>query len=192
MPTEIPSLSGIVAISANHHSAAIGRRGELYFWGTGVFGTFFDPKIVVDADITEVSVGGCFGVAKDKDGLLWTWGQNSHGELGLSDFKTRLHPHPILSLKRKEIKKVACGGSFVIAIGNDKGNESNERKQSAFANESKLMNILTEKQQLLSEKQHLMSEKAIMQTRESQMMGYPSFGGADDQRVKIFSDRGFS
>ena len=129
MPTEIRSLNGIVAISCNHHSAAIGSRGELYFWGTGVFGTFFDPKIVVDADIMEVSVGGCFGVAKDKEGLLWTWGQNSHGELGLSDFKTRLYPHPILSLKRKEIKKVACGGSFVIAIGNDKGNEEqNERK----------------------------------------------------------------
>ena len=74
LPTEIPGLSNIVYISANHHTAAIGSRGELYFWGTGVFGTFYDPKVVVDADITEVSVGGCFGVAKDKDGLLWTWG----------------------------------------------------------------------------------------------------------------------
>ena len=35
-----------------------------------------------------------------------------------------------------------------------------------------------------------------MQTRESNMqtmvLGYPSFGGAEDQRVKIFSERGFS
>jgi len=74
MPTEIRNLNGIVAISCNHHSAAIGSRGELYFWGTGVFGTFYEPKIVIDADITEVSIGGCFGVAKDKEGLLWTWG----------------------------------------------------------------------------------------------------------------------
>ena len=48
-----------------------------------------------------MSVGGSFGIAKDKDGLLWTWGQNSNGELGLNDLKTRLYPHPILSLKRK-------------------------------------------------------------------------------------------
>jgi alpha-tubulin suppressor-like RCC1 family protein len=29
---------------------------------------------VIDADIEEVSVGGSFGIAKDKDGLLWSWG----------------------------------------------------------------------------------------------------------------------
>ena len=149
MPTEIRNLNGIVAISCNHHSAAIGSRGELYFWGTGVFGTFYEPKIVVDADITEVSIGGCFGVARDREGLLWTWGQNGAGELGLGDFKTRLHPHPIMSLKRKNIKKVACGGSFVIAVGDDKGNDGPQArggKYSAFANESQLMNILNEKQ----------------------------------------------
>ena len=79
---------------------------------------------MIDADITEVSVGGCFGVAKDRDGLLWTWGQNTNGELGLNDFKTRLYPHPILQLKKKQVRKVTCGGSFVIAIGSDKGGES--------------------------------------------------------------------
>jgi len=75
---------------------------------------------VIDSDITEVSVGGCFGVAKDKEGLLWSWGQNSSGELGLNDFKTRLYPHPVLSLKRKEVKMMACGGAFTVVIGKDK------------------------------------------------------------------------
>ena len=74
MPTQIPDLVNIKAIACNHHSAAIGQRGELYFWGTGVFGTFFEPRVVVESDISEVSIGGSFGIAKDKDGLLWTWG----------------------------------------------------------------------------------------------------------------------
>ena len=65
-----------MSISCNHHSAAIGQFGELYFWGTSVFGTFFEPKMVIDSGIVQVSVGGCFGVAKDKDGMLWSWGQN--------------------------------------------------------------------------------------------------------------------
>ena len=120
MPTRIPNLGGIQSISCNHHAAAIGARGELYFWGTGVFGTYFEPKVVIEADVMEVSVGGSFGVARDKDGLLWVWGQNCCGELGLNDTKMRLYPHPILTLKRKDIKQVACGGSFAIAIGEDK------------------------------------------------------------------------
>ena len=147
MPIQIPTLDNIKSIACNHHSAAIGARGELYFWGTGVFGTFFEPRIVVDSDISEVSVGGSFGIAKDKDGLLWTWGQNSYGELGLNDFKTRLYPHPILSLKRKEIKKVVCGGSFAVAIGPDKRPESaaaspHKREKSPFHNDSTLIKIL--------------------------------------------------
>jgi len=35
----------------------------LYFWGTGVFGTFYEPKVVIDGDIVDVSVGGSFGIA---------------------------------------------------------------------------------------------------------------------------------
>ena len=51
VPTEIRSLKQIQSITTNHHSAAIGVRGELYFWGTGVFGTFYEPKVVLDSDI---------------------------------------------------------------------------------------------------------------------------------------------
>jgi hypothetical protein len=37
--------------------------------------------------------------------------------------KTRLYPHSITALKKKQIFKVACGGSFAIAIGVDKPSE---------------------------------------------------------------------
>ena len=67
---------GIRKISCNHHTAAINELGALFFWGTGVFGTFNEPKMIIDADIVDVAVGGSFGVATDKDGLLWSWGQN--------------------------------------------------------------------------------------------------------------------
>jgi alpha-tubulin suppressor-like RCC1 family protein len=73
-PTVIPNLLSIKKIACNHHSAAIGSKGELYFWGTGVFGTYLSPRMVLDKNICEVNIGGCFGLAKDKQGLLWTWG----------------------------------------------------------------------------------------------------------------------
>lgn len=79
-PKTLP-LKNIQKIACNSHSAAIGVKGELYFWGTGVFGTFYEPRVVIDSDIESVSIGGNFGVARDKEGLLWAWGQNTHGEL---------------------------------------------------------------------------------------------------------------
>lgn len=65
---------GVRRISCNHHTAAINEVGALFFWGTGVFGTYYEPRIIIDSDIAEVSIGGSFGIAKDKDGLLWSWG----------------------------------------------------------------------------------------------------------------------
>lgn len=113
-------ITGIKKLSCNHHTAAINEHGALYFWGTGVFGIFNEPRIIIDSDIEDVSVGGSFGIARDKDGLLWSWGQNTSGELGHSDTSTKLYPIPILQLKRKPIQNVICGGAFAIAIGEHK------------------------------------------------------------------------
>ena len=50
-PTKLDNLSKVVSIASGHHSAALTSEGTLYFWGTGVFGSFFEPKLVVDLDI---------------------------------------------------------------------------------------------------------------------------------------------
>lgn len=72
---------------------------------------------MVDLDIVDMSIGGCFGAALDRDGLVWTWGSNSNGELGLGDFEPRPYPQPVSHLKNKPVQKIACGGAFAIAIG---------------------------------------------------------------------------
>ena len=121
-PTKL-ALSHVIKIASGHHSAALTSRGQLYFWGTGVFGSFYEPKLVVDSDIVDVSVGGCFGAAIDRDGLLWTWGSNANGELGLGDYEARPYPYPVTLLKNKPVTRVACGGSFAIALGLLKDNQ---------------------------------------------------------------------
>lgn len=73
-----------------------------------------------------MSVGGCFGAAIDRDGLIWTWGSNSKGELGVGDFEPRPYPYPVTHLKNKNVKSIACGGAFAIAIGGVKDGTNND------------------------------------------------------------------
>ena len=63
IPSKIQSLSNIVKIACSHHSAALSRTGELYFWGTSIFGSLYEPKLVMGSDIVDMSIGGCFGIA---------------------------------------------------------------------------------------------------------------------------------
>ena len=81
-PSKIEGLSDIVQIASGHHSAALSKSGHLYFWGTGVFGVYPVPHLAAELDLVSISVGGCFGAGVDRDGLIWTWGANTQGELG--------------------------------------------------------------------------------------------------------------
>ena len=64
-----------------------------------------------------MSLGASLGAAVDDKGLLWTWGSNQSGELGVGDCDPRVHPYPVLTLKGKTVTQVQCGGSFVISLG---------------------------------------------------------------------------
>ena len=52
----------------------------------------------------------------DVDGGLWSWGSNSHGELGAGDTAPRQHP-TLVKLNGKKTTRVRCGSNFGIALG---------------------------------------------------------------------------
>ena len=61
--------------------------------------------------------------------MVWSWGSNASGELGVGDYDPRINPFPIVALQGKRVTKISCGGSFSIALGLDlttavRGNES--------------------------------------------------------------------
>ncbi len=51
-------------------------------------------------------------------GTLYSWGNNSNGELGLEDTDTRLSPQPLTFLRQQHIKiaQVSCGAKHCVAI----------------------------------------------------------------------------
>ena len=113
--------SRVVQVDAGLSSACVTDQGELYFWGRGIWGESPYPQkiMTISNPVVEMSLGHDMGVAVDDQGLAWSWGANTHGELGVGDNEPRVHPFPILSLKGKQISKAHCGNNFVICLGSN-------------------------------------------------------------------------
>jgi X-linked retinitis pigmentosa GTPase regulator len=82
-------------IAAGSCSASISSdSGDLYLWGSGVFGEFLTPHRVktISNRVVGISLGNQFGAAINSEGLVYTWGRNSNGELGSGFFEERATP----------------------------------------------------------------------------------------------------
>ena len=79
-------------IAAGSFSGAISEAdSSLFLWGTGSFGEFLSPHRVkrIQGEVISVSIGNCFGAALTAPGFLYSWGDNSAGQLGFGDFLAR-------------------------------------------------------------------------------------------------------
>ena len=47
--------------------------------------------------------------------MVWIWGSNKKGELGLGDYTTRNAPFPLVGLQDKKITNVQAGYQFSFA-----------------------------------------------------------------------------
>ena len=121
VPTLVRIPQRISKIAAGSHSAAISDSGELYLWGTGVFGEFLTPQKMtsLSTPLAGVDVGGTFGSAIDVKGVVWTWGSNTSGELAVGDNDPRVTPYPVMAIQGKKVTQVSCGSSFALALGMD-------------------------------------------------------------------------
>ena len=59
--------------------------------------------VTVPSAIVDISVGESSSLVLDIEGIIWSWGNNEQGELGLGDVMYRPHPFPVMSLKQKGI-----------------------------------------------------------------------------------------
>jgi E3 ubiquitin-protein ligase HERC4 len=80
-----------------------------------------DSLSVPGLRVTQVACGHSHSLALTAEGLLYAWGSNEHGQLGVSPSSTSHlgQPRPIESLPPDmKVLQVACGGHHNLALMN--------------------------------------------------------------------------
>ena len=68
------------------------------------------PSEVQNFSLSDSHIG-----AVDSDGMIWVWGSNEKGELGLGDYTPRTQPFPLVAIANGSASHVAFGSKFSIA-----------------------------------------------------------------------------
>ncbi|XP_033986178.1 probable E3 ubiquitin-protein ligase HERC3 [Trematomus bernacchii] len=111
------------------HSMAVNEQGQVFAWGAGEGGQLGlgtsevavrIPRLVkrlCDHRISQVMCGNQHCIALSKDGQLFTWGQNTSGQLGLGKGEpSKLFPHPLMSLAGIPLAQITAGGDHSFAL----------------------------------------------------------------------------
>eukprot|EP01094_Clydonella_sp_ATCC50884_P024091 TRINITY_DN5953_c0_g2_i1.p1 TRINITY_DN5953_c0_g2~~TRINITY_DN5953_c0_g2_i1.p1 ORF type:complete len:1082 (-),score=343.30 TRINITY_DN5953_c0_g2_i1:672-3917(-) len=117
----------IVSICTSYaQSAALTGTGRIFLWGSG-HGTAWTPQPVAgirqEVRISQVAMGsahvlalGWHGPGGAEESILYAWGDNSRGQLGMGDWEARSTPTPIEALQSSHIKQISCGEHHGVAV----------------------------------------------------------------------------
>nr|XP_040236759.2 secretion-regulating guanine nucleotide exchange factor [Anopheles coluzzii] len=109
------------------HSGCLTVNGTVYLWGRNNYGQLGRPvptssssapqKLQLETDqmeLKEFSLGSQHGVALTRDGRVYCWGWNEHGNCGTGSTASVLVPTPIdISVP---VRKVICGAGYTVAF----------------------------------------------------------------------------
>ena len=113
------------------HAAAVSADGKLYTWGYGSNGRLghgeetdiLVPTVVdalIDEKVIHASCGGHHTAATTEHGLVYTWGWNHYGQLGLGPpgygSDSKMVPTIVEALKSHFVVQVSCGEQHTIAL----------------------------------------------------------------------------
>lgn len=66
--------------------------------------------------VTMVAVGADFALVLGSCGIVWSWGNNNHGQLGLGDLTTTSEPTPVDALCGLNVVRVSAGNWHSAAV----------------------------------------------------------------------------
>lgn len=108
------------------HTVAIDKYGKAWTWGRNLYGELGNASFVASVrtpvavcgnkTFCKIAAGSFFSLGIDKNGLIWSWGENDIGQLGnsLANYSERT-PVSIGGVK-KTFCKISAGANYVLAI----------------------------------------------------------------------------
>ncbi|XP_051730357.1 probable E3 ubiquitin-protein ligase HERC4 isoform X2 [Ctenopharyngodon idella] len=112
----------------DQHSMALTKDGQLFVWGENSHGQLglgkgelstLSPqplKSMCGIPLAQISAGGDHSFVLSLSGVVFGWGKNSAGQLGLGDTTDRHVPTIVNSLNRKKIVSISCGGEHTATL----------------------------------------------------------------------------
>jgi uncharacterized repeat protein (TIGR01451 family) len=132
-PVPVAQVANATAIAAGESAMALTSGGAVYAWGDDMFGELgssssklcgngypcgLTPVQVggLPAGIVAVAAGGGFNLALAGDSMVWSWGENTIGQLGNGSSDPNPHPTPAQISGLSGVGALATGSHHAIAI----------------------------------------------------------------------------
>ncbi len=128
VPIEVKDFSNntVEQVSLGYWSSAAIVDGDLYTWGYNIYGQLglgdIDSRNVPtkvttfnSGTVEQISLGNTHSAAI-ADGDLYTWGNNSQGQLGLDDTDNRYVPTEVKEFSDNEIEQISMGYWYSTAV----------------------------------------------------------------------------
>ena len=137
---QIPADETVIYVAAgNYHALAVTKAGNVYAWGLnnrGQLGVNDNynrtvPTIVVGANrsgerlnnITLAAAGDLWSMVMTRDGKVYSWGENGHGQLGDNTGRTKSYPVRIRGHRgggyMANVISIACGDNHGLVVRTD-------------------------------------------------------------------------
>ena len=136
MPTKLAEITaqGVRQIACGlHHVLALSDAGDVYAWGGGGAGqlglgrrkSFPAPQLVwgmMRKGVRQIGAGSKHSAALTYNGLVYTWGSSSHGQLGHGNKRTQLQPKLCEALEAEcrerssTARLLGCGSKHTVAV----------------------------------------------------------------------------
>uniref|UniRef100_A0A672KSH3 Probable E3 ubiquitin-protein ligase HERC4 n=1 Tax=Sinocyclocheilus grahami TaxID=75366 RepID=A0A672KSH3_SINGR len=112
----------------DHHSLALTNDGQVLVWGENSHGQLGLRKdhpgspsaqhvqSLSGIPLAQISAGGDHSFVLSLSGVVFGWGKNSAGQLGLGDTTDRHVPTAVNSLNRKKTVSISCGAEHTATL----------------------------------------------------------------------------